>query len=264
MVLLAGTAKSAAQVARLSQSEVNPPTLVDIAGALEDNPTVRLRAPMVEPAWQPAPIYVIAHPAAITMALFLKQLSKAGAIRRIVANIFEPVSERGKAGLDELRQQTVALLSFQKLKQDIFDTQVSFNLLPHYGSDASRSLDDVEATVERHLVTLLSADTNIPMPSLRIVHAPVFHAYSTSVWVEFDTRPAVDAISTMLVTSHIEVRGKDTEPPSNVGAAGQSGITVGAIAADRNDARGCWFWIVADNLRIAAENAVEVARASLT
>jgi aspartate-semialdehyde dehydrogenase len=259
-ILLAGSVGAAAEAAKLLENEANPPTLIDLMGALEDNPAARLRAPMVEAAWQPAPIYVIAHPAAIVMALFLKQIAKAGAIRRVVANIFEPVSERGKKGLDELRQQSVALLSFQKLKQDVFDTQASFNMLPRYGSDAPRSLEDVEAAVERHLATLLSADTNIPMPSLRILHTPVFHGYSMSVWVEFEISPAIHSIPAALATSRIEVRGKDTAPPSNAGAAGQSGITVDAVTPDRNEPRACWFWIVADNLRITAENAVEAAR----
>jgi aspartate-semialdehyde dehydrogenase len=45
-----------------------------------------------------------------------------------------------------------------------------------------------------------------------------------------------------------------------VGHAGQSGIAVGGIAADRNDPEACWFWLVADNLRLMAENAVAAAK----
>ena len=258
-VLLAGTPESSAQAARWAHGKDDPPVLIDLTRALEDNPAARFRAPMIESSKPTAPIYVIPHPAAIAMALFLKQLSKAGAIRRVVANIFEPASERGKAGLDELRQQTVALLSFQKLKQDVFDTQVSYNMLPRYGEDAKASLEDLESTIERHLVTLLSGDTAIPMPSLRVVHAPVFHGYSISMWVEFEMRPAPDALAVALATERIEVRGKDAEAPSNTGVAGESGITVDVIAPDRSEPRACWFWMVADNLRIAAENAVEVA-----
>jgi len=262
VVLLAGTAESPAKVVEAAQAEANPPVLVDLTGALEDYPAARLRAPMVETAPQPpaAPIYVIAHPAATALALFLKQLATAGHIRRVVALVFEPASERGKKGLDELQQQTVGLLSFQKLQTRVFDTQVSFNMLPRYGADAVTSLADVEAAVERHLATLLASDPRIPMPSLRVVHAPVFHGYSFSVWVEFENRPAAAALGGALAAARIEVRGDEEEPPSNVGAAGQSGITVGGIAPDPNDPRACWFWIVADNLRIATENAVEVAR----
>ena len=261
VAIVADPAASSTKVLEAAQAEPDPPVLIDLTGGVEDNPTARLRAPMVVAApSSPAPIYVIAHPASIVLALFLKQLATVSQIRRAVVLVFEPASERGKKGLDELQQQTVGLLSFQKLKTDVFDTQVSFNMLPQYGSDAVRSLEDVETAVERHLATLLSSDPRIPMPSLRVVHAPVFHGYSFSVWIEFENRPASEALAGALATTRIEVRSGEEEAPSNVGAAGQSGITVGSIVPDRNDPRACWFWIVADNLRIAAENAVEVAR----
>jgi len=43
-----------------------------------------------------------------------------------------------------------------------------------------------------------------------------------------------------------------------LGIAGQSGVAVGAVAMDRNAPQACWIWLVADNLRLAAENAVAV------
>ena len=261
-VLLAGAPESSEKAMQLA-SGPGAPLLIDVSGALDDKPAVRIRAPMVEEAAESAPIYVIAHPAAIVLALFLRRLAKTGGIRRVVAQIFEPVSERGQKGIDELQQQTVGLLSFQKLKKDVFDTQVSFNLLPQYGSEAATKLEDVETTIERHLVTLLATEPGIPMPSFRVAHAPVFHGYSFSIWVEFESRPEVEHIAGALAAARIEVRTGEEEPPSNVGAAGQSGITVGAIAHDRNDPRGCWFWVVADNLRIVAENAAEVLREAL-
>jgi aspartate-semialdehyde dehydrogenase len=58
----------------------------------------------------------------------------------------------------------------------------------------------------------------------------------------------------------IDVRGAELDPPTNVGQAGQGGISVGAIVPDRNNAEAVWFWLVADNLRLAAENAVAVAK----
>jgi aspartate-semialdehyde dehydrogenase len=93
-----------------------------------------------------------------------------------------------------------------------------------------------------------------------VIQAPVFHGYSFSAWVEFEQNPGLEAVESGLVTSLIEVRGADVEPPTNVGQAGQDGIAVGAIVPDRNDPEACWFWIVADNLRLAAENAVAVAK----
>ena len=71
--------------------------------------------------------------------------------------IFEPVSERGKAGIDELQKQAVALLSFKPLPKAVFDAQVSFNMLSQYGSDAPLSLEEIELKIDRHLASLLAA-----------------------------------------------------------------------------------------------------------
>ena len=116
------------------------------------------------------------------------------AIRRSVIEIFEPVSERGKAGIDELQKQAVALLSFKPLPKDVFDAQVSFNMLSEYGSEAPLSLEEIELKIDRHLASLLAAPSGAPMPSLRLIQAPVFHGYSISVWVEFEENPGMDSI----------------------------------------------------------------------
>jgi aspartate-semialdehyde dehydrogenase len=70
----------------------------------------------------------------------------------------------------------------------------------------------------------------------------------------------MDGIFQSLGSSHIDVRMKDHEPPTNVGVAGQSGITVGSINQDRNQPRAWWLWMAVDNLQIVAENAGEVVR----
>jgi len=246
--------------------KVNPqggPRLIDLAGGLEEQPEARLRAPFADPAlWRPegiaSPIQVIAHPAAIALAMFLGRVSKAGTIRRSVIHIFEPASERGQRGLDELQQQTIGVLSFQKLKTDVFDTQLAFNMLARYGEEALEPLESIEQRVEKHLASLLTAWPGIPMPSLRVIQAPVFHGHSISTWVEFEENPGADALAKVLAESGLDVR--TDEPPSNVGMAGQSGLSVGAIAVDHNQPRASWFWLASDNLRLAAENAVAVAK----
>lgn len=260
VVFLAGSQATSRRAFRISQT--SGAALIDLTGALEEQPHARLRAPSVET--EPLPlsreyVHVIAQPAAIALARFFSRLDACTVIRRSIVQIFEPVSERGQRGLDELQRQTAALLSFQKLPTDVFDTQVSFNMLARYGSEAMEPLEDVEARIDRHLATLLGPWPRVPMPSLRLVHAPVFHGYSFSVWVEMEENPGADALAAALAATDVEVRTADQETPSNVGAAGQNGITIGAISADRNQPRACWFWVVADNLRLAAENAVAAA-----
>jgi aspartate-semialdehyde dehydrogenase len=262
VMVLCGSPESSRRALQQGATRKTAPSLVDVSGALEDEPSARLRAPMVEPAGplSAAGIQVIAHPAAIALALFLKKLAEVREIRQVVVVIFEPASERGQSGLNELQKQTASLFSFKPLPKDLYDAQVSFNMLPAWGDDAPQSLADVELRMERHLATLLGLNSPVPLPSLRLVQAPVFHGYSFSVWVRFAGPPNVEAIASELLSTHIDVRNGDQEPPSNAAVAGQGGITVGSIVADRNEPQACWFWMVADNLRIAAENCIEVIR----
>src|SRR6202789_2167426 len=121
--------------------------IIDLSGALEEEPgaTVRSlwlereRGEMWQPEVQPAPC-IVAHPTAIALALLLLRARKAGAIRSAVATVFEPASEQGQKGMDELHQQTVNLLSFQPLPKDVFDEQVAFNMVARYGQKSQLAL----------------------------------------------------------------------------------------------------------------------------
>jgi aspartate-semialdehyde dehydrogenase len=262
VAFLAGSPASSRRALKLNPPD--GPLLIDLTAALEDQPAARLRAPSAEPertASKAAAIQVIAHPAAIALAMLLSTLARRATIRRSIVHIFEPASERGKKGLDELRQQTVAVLSFHKLKMDVFDAQLSFNMLARYGEEAMEPLEGVEQRIERHLASLLAAYPAIPMPSLRLIQAPVFHGHSFSVWIEFEENPGPKALAGALADGGLDVRSDD--PPTNVSIAGQTGLSVGAIATDPNQPRAAWFWMVADNLRLAAENALAVARERL-
>jgi aspartate-semialdehyde dehydrogenase len=262
-IFLAGSPNFSRKALDLAASPV-----IDLTFVTEDRPEARLRAPLIEQedgeeAESTGGIHLIAHPAAIALALFLRRLQTHDPIRRSVIQVFAPASEHGVQGVEELQQQTVSLLSFKSMPKAVFATQLSFNLLAQYGEEAPNKLDDVEQRIERHLASLLALPGDgegAPMPSLRVIQAPVFHGYSFSAWVEFDGNPGVEAIESGLAAAHIEVRSADFEPPTNVGQAGQGGIAVGAITTDRNNPEACWFWIVTDNFRLAAENAVAVAR----
>ncbi|MGB9458169.1 MAG: Asd/ArgC dimerization domain-containing protein [Bryobacteraceae bacterium] len=272
-VVLAGGADSARQTLDLLDGD-DSTAIIDLTGFAEELPDARLRAPLVEAAAEEeaveeavdaagARIHVIAHPAAIALALFLRRLHRHDPIRRSVVQIFAPASEHDMRGVSELQQQTISLLSFQNLPRAVFDAQLGFNMLARYGEEAPASLEDTELRIERHLATLLALPgegSGAPLPSLRLIQAPVFHGYSISAWVEFDGNPGIEALEASLAAGPIEVRTGEFEPPTNVGQAGQSGIAVGAVSVDRNNPEACWFWLVTDNLRLAAENAAEVAR----
>lgn len=258
-IILAGPSDTSEDVIELKPAA----PLVDLTYAAEEQPHARLRAPMVEPRGTETPqdaVHVVAHPAAIAIALVLGRLHSVFPVRRAVIQIFEPASERGAAGIDELQKQTVSLLSFKTMPREVFDNQLSFSLLARLGEAAAVKLEDVEARIERHLASLLALSSHAPMPSLRLIQAPVFHGYSLSFWVELDKNPGVAAIEQTLSDRFVEVRSREAEPPNNVGVAGQNEIMVGAISVDSNQSNAFWMWMAVDNLRLTAQNAAMVVR----
>jgi aspartate-semialdehyde dehydrogenase len=259
VIVFAGSPDSYRKAAREGLSGV----VIDLTGAAEDAPGARVRAPLAETdEHEPdfAGPQVIAHPAAIAIALLLNRLHGAYPIARSVIHAFAPASEWGGPGVDELQQQTVALLSLKQMPKKVFDAQLSFSLLAQLGEEAAHPLLEIEERIERHLATLLDRPDAPPLPSLKLIQAPVFHGYSFSLWIEFEDAPAAPDLEETLAGESIEVRTGREEPPTNAGVAGQSGISAGVISPDRNQANAMWIWMVADNLRLAAENAALVAR----
>jgi aspartate-semialdehyde dehydrogenase len=258
VIFLAGSAQSAHAVRRMELDAV----LIDLTGTLE----ATVRAPAAEPEQFLGPESAavrIAHPGAIALTVFFRRLASFAPISHSVVNLFEPASQRGQAAIEELQEQTVGLLSFKTLPTKIFDEQLSFAMLPRLGPEAEAPLERGETRLRADLVALLGMDNCAPVPALRLVQAPVFHAYTASVWVKF-AQPAKTAdLEAAFRGVSWEVREPDQGPPTNAGVAGESGITLDAIREDPGDPQAAWFWIAADNLRISADNALLAAAAVL-
>jgi aspartate-semialdehyde dehydrogenase len=258
VLILAGPAESAARAL-----ESNPQgVVIDLTYAAEDDPDARIRAPQVEGAGYNAEHtgpQIVAHPAATAIVMVLQRLNANYPVARSIVHIFQPASEFGTPGIEELQQQTVNLLSFQPVPKKIFDTQLAYAMLAQLGTEAPVPLTGMEDRIESHLATLLERSEGIPMPSLRLIQVPVFHGYSFSFWVEFEEAPSAPEVEDALRHEAFDVRTADLEAPNNVGIAGQSGIAVGAIAPDRNSSNAFWIWAAVDNLRLAAESAALIA-----
>jgi aspartate-semialdehyde dehydrogenase len=237
--------------------------IIDLSASLENEHGASVRSLWIErergqtpvPELQPGPC-VTAHPVAVTLALLLLRARKAGEIRRAVATIFEPASEHGQRGMDELHQQTVNLLSFQALPKDIFDAQVAFNMVVRYGQKSQPALDSVEARIQRHYQKIAGADA--PRPSLLLLQAPIFHGHAAAIYLEMERAVEIQTLSQALAGDHVVIPAAEEDAPSNVSAAGQPDIQL-SLKIDPTQPNGIWLWVAADNLRISALTAVECA-----
>jgi len=239
--------------------------IVDLSYALADEPGATVLAPWLQRQLgqsatldlQPGPA-VVAHPASVVLALLLTRLQASLLVRRAVAIVFEPASEHGQKGMDELHEQTVNLLSFQQLPKKIFDVQVAFNMVARYGDQSLPSLASVNDRIRQHYRRI--APANALVPSLCVLQAPTFHSHAVSLNIQFDARTEIDAISRGLAGEHVHIVPPPEEAPNNVNAAGQADILV-SITPDPADPNTAWIWAASDNLRIAATTAVECSEA---
>ena len=158
--------------------------------------------------------------------------------------------------MDELHEQTVNLLSFHDLPKDVFDAQIAFNLLVRYGDKSTLKLDNVERRVIENFKRITAGQAFLP--ALAIVQAPIFHGHAFSLYIEMEQTVSVGDMAQALTGEHVTVTRLAEEAPNNVAVAGQSDILL-TVRRDSNRQEGLWIWAAADNLRVAASNAVECA-----
>jgi aspartate-semialdehyde dehydrogenase len=241
-------------------------TVIDLCDGLADQPGGVVRVPFLEYAGalsrpsepaRPGGYYVSAHPATIVLAALLSRLAARFTLTAAVAEVFFPASEIGPPAVDELQRQTSSLLTFQKLPQSVFGRQLAFNLLPRYGSAKATALEAIESRIHRQLGAYLGGRV-IP-PAVRVVQAPVFHALALLLYVETSGPAPVETLEQALKGPRVALTRLREPAPSQAEASGSTDILVDAVARDSSRAQGAWIWAVADNLRLAALNATEIA-----
>jgi aspartate-semialdehyde dehydrogenase len=246
-------------------------SIVDMTYALEREAGVVVRGPWAglvaeggsfARAQEPdltTPAVVAAHPAAVMLLLVVSRLHAKFPVRAVSATVFEPASQHGRAAMDELHQQTVSLLSFQSLPRDQYDAQVAFNLAPSLGEAAKVKLHAAKQRIARHYTALAAGNT--PDLALQLVQAPVFHGYVASVMIELQGTATAEQVELAVYGEHVDVVGPESDPPSNLSAAGQPDVLVRASSGSASDAPSSrlWLWLAADNLKLAALNAIACA-----
>jgi aspartate-semialdehyde dehydrogenase len=246
-------------------------SIVDMTYALEPEPGVLVLGPWAPLATVEAPspqmhepdltttAVVAAHPAALLLLLIASRVDAVLPLRTIAVTLFEPASEYGRAAMDELHQQTVALLSFQSLPREQYDAQIAFNLLPSLGESAKVNLTATRARILAHYAALGAGSA--PAIELQLVQAPVFHGYVASLLIELDGATMASEIERALHGESVDILRPESDPPSNISAAGQADVLVRVRATGGADVPSTrfWLWLAADNLKLASLNAIACA-----
>jgi len=239
--------------------------VIDNSSAWRMDPQVPLVVPEVNPHAVAGYTQkgIIANPncSTIQMVVALKPIHREFGIRRIVVSTYQAVSGTGKKAVDELFDQTRAIMNFSEYENKVYPHQIAFNCLPQIDVFLENGYTKEEMKMVNETWKILEDETiGVTATTVRV---PVFYGHSESVNVE-TVRPAtVDAIRRLLENAP-GVKVVDDPPakryPMPIEAAGQDLTYVGRIRKDFSIPNGINLWVVADNIRKgAATNAVQIA-----
>ena len=207
---------------------------------------------------------IIANPncSTIQMVIVLHPIHKKYGIKRVVVSTYQAVSGTDKKAIDELFDQTRAIINFLDYETHVYPHRIAFNCLPHIDIFLDNGYTKEEMKIVNETRKIME-DDSIAVTATT-VRVPVFFGHSEAVNVETKDPLSAEDVKALLQNSP-GVKVMD-DPQKNLyplatDAAGQDLTLVGRIRKDESIANGINMWIVADNIRKgAATNAVQIAQ----
>ncbi len=205
---------------------------------------------------------IIANPNCSTaqMVVALKPLHDAAVIKRVVVSTYQSVSGAGKAGMDELFEQSRNIFVGDPAVPSKFTRQIAFNVIPHIGG----FLDDGTTEEEWKMVveTKKILDPRIKV-NATCVRVPVFVGHSEAINIEFENeisaQEAMDILREAPGVMLVDKR-EDGGYVTPIECVGDGATYVSRVREDPTVDNGLTLWCVSDNLRKgAALNAVQIA-----
>ncbi len=210
---------------------------------------------------------IVANPncSTIQMVVALAPLHREAGIRRVVVTTYQAASGAGQKAMEELREQTRAVLDGAAPKPEAFQHPIAFNVIPHIAEFEEGGYTFEEMKMLRETRKILEA------PALEVsatcVRIPVLRAHSEAVHLELEKKiSASEAREIFASAPGVKVLDDPSSAlyPMPLDATGRDEVFVGRIREDLALDNGLAFWVVADQLlKGAALNAVQIAEALL-
>ncbi|MFQ5659362.1 MAG: aspartate-semialdehyde dehydrogenase [Gammaproteobacteria bacterium] len=253
-------------------SDVYAPRAVEAGCIVIDN-TSRFRyeddIPLVVPEVNPEAVAlyknrgIIANPNCSTtqMVVALKPIHDAVGVERINVCTYQAVSGTGKEGIEELQQQTIALLNSKPVEQSVYPRQIAFNVLPHIDDFQENGYTREEMKMVWETRKILGDDSILVNPTA--VRVPVFYGHSEAIHIETRVKIRIAEVRELLANMPgVQLLDEPEEggyPTAVTEAAGRDAVSIGRIREDISHPRGIDFWVVSDNVRKgAALNSVQI------
>ncbi len=237
--------------------------IIDNSSAFRMVPEVPLIVPEVNGHLISAHSGIIANPNCSTAQLVvaLKPIHDAATLRRVMMTTFQSVSGTGKEAIEELMEQTKAILSFQEVTSKVYDQQIAFNCIINWDCDPETGDTEEETKIIEETKKILGkSDLRISATTVRV---PVFRSHGQSVTIETEKKLSPNDLRALLSGAPGVAVFDDPKRkiyPTPLDTVGQDNVYVGRIRKDHSAENSMHLWVVGDNLRKgAALNAVQIA-----
>lgn len=214
---------------------------------------------------------IIANPncSTIQMLVALEPIREKYGLNKVIVSTYQAVSGAGAAAVDELHEQTKAILegkeftpSVLPVKSDKKHYQIAFNAVPQIDKfqDNGFTFEEMKMINETKKIMHMK-DLSVAATCVRL---PVATGHAESVYIEIDNSDVTVSDLKALLQDAPGVTLQDDPAnqvyPMPADCVGKNDVFVGRIRQDLDEARGFHLWVVSDNLlKGAAWNSVQIA-----
>lgn len=208
---------------------------------------------------------IIANPncSTIIALMAVTPLHRAKTVKRMVVSTYQAASGAGQAAMDELEEQTRAVLNGTEMPMEIFPFQYAFNLFSHNAPMQENGYNEEEMKMTNETRKIWDAPDVMAMATC--IRVPVMRAHAESINLEFEDDITEDEARELLSgapgISIIDDR-ESNRFPMPLDATNQDDVFVGRIRRDISlpgNKNMCLF-VCGDQIKKgAALNAVQVA-----
>ncbi|TXC91905.1 aspartate-semialdehyde dehydrogenase [Metabacillus litoralis] len=214
---------------------------------------------------------IIANPncSTIQMVVALEPLRKQYGLSKVIVSTYQAVSGAGAAAINELREQSQAILNGDSFSPEILPVkgdekhyQIAFNAIPQIDKfqDNGFTFEEMKMINETKKIMDMS-QLHVAATCVRL---PVETGHSESVYVEIDDlNVSAEQVKQLLKESDgITLQDDPSQQlyPMPADCVGKNDVFVGRIRKDLDRDNGFHMWIVSDNLlKGAAWNSVQIA-----
>ena len=237
--------------------------VIDNSSAFRLDPQVPLVVPEVNPSALRDHRGIIANPncTTILMAVAVWPLHQVRTVQRIVAATYQSASGAGARAMEEVKNQSQAILNGETPTTEIFPYPLAFNLFPHNSPLNQMGYCEEEMKMVNETRKIFGSEhLRITATCIRV---PVLRAHSEAINLEFETPLNVDEAREILSQApgiRLVEDWQKNHFPMPLEATGQDDVLVGRIRQDISHPCGLEFWLSGDQIRKgAALNAVQIA-----